>query len=109
MKSIESIDKTAKSIGAFDSINYGVYCLPIEMGSDPEMCGRKHFGFHFRSRPQKYRPQLSSVWQASADGRCPVLPPPMWAVYFVFMQQCAADYSWIVFKPKPRFSVITET
>ena len=25
MKSIESIDKTAKSIGAFDSINYGVY------------------------------------------------------------------------------------
>jgi len=24
MKSIESIDKTAKSIGAFDSINYGV-------------------------------------------------------------------------------------
>jgi len=26
MKSIESIDKTAKSTGAFDSINYGVYC-----------------------------------------------------------------------------------
>jgi len=26
MKSIESIDKTAKSIIAFDSINYGVYC-----------------------------------------------------------------------------------
>jgi len=26
MKSIESIDKTAESIGAFDSINYGVYC-----------------------------------------------------------------------------------
>jgi len=25
MKSIESIDKTAESIGAFDSINYGVY------------------------------------------------------------------------------------
>jgi len=25
MKSIESIVKTAKSIGAFDSINYGVY------------------------------------------------------------------------------------
>jgi len=25
MKSIESIDKTAKSIGEFDSINYGVY------------------------------------------------------------------------------------
>jgi len=24
MKSIESIDKTAKSIGGFDSINYGV-------------------------------------------------------------------------------------
>ena len=28
MKSIESIDKTAKSIIAFDSINYGVYSLP---------------------------------------------------------------------------------
>ena len=29
MKSIESIDKTAKSIGAFDSINYGVYATPL--------------------------------------------------------------------------------
>jgi len=29
MKSIKSIDKTAKSIGAFDSINYGVYQFPI--------------------------------------------------------------------------------
>jgi len=29
MKSIESIDKTAKSIGAFDSINYGVYVLGL--------------------------------------------------------------------------------
>ena len=28
MKSIESIDKTAKSIGAFDSINYGVISFP---------------------------------------------------------------------------------
>jgi len=28
MKSIESIDKTAESIGAFDSINYGVYYPP---------------------------------------------------------------------------------
>jgi len=27
MKSIESIDKTAKSISAFDSINYGVYSV----------------------------------------------------------------------------------
>jgi len=25
IESMESIDKTAKSIGAFDSINYGVY------------------------------------------------------------------------------------
>jgi len=24
---MKSIDKTAKSIGAFDSINYGVYCV----------------------------------------------------------------------------------
>ena len=29
MKSIESIDKTAKSIGAFDSINHGVYSLRL--------------------------------------------------------------------------------
>jgi len=31
MKSTESIDKTAKLIGAFDSINYGVYCLPEQL------------------------------------------------------------------------------
>jgi len=32
MKSIESIDRTAKSIGAFDSINYGVYKLGLDGG-----------------------------------------------------------------------------
>jgi len=30
MKSIESIDKTAKSIGAFDSINYGVWMVAAQ-------------------------------------------------------------------------------
>ena len=36
MKSIESIDKTAKSIGTFDSINYGVYS---PSGSVTGTCG----------------------------------------------------------------------
>jgi len=30
---MKSIDKTAKSIGAFDSINYGVYCSSLSMHS----------------------------------------------------------------------------
>ena len=31
MKSIQSIDKTAKSIGAFDSINYWVYSESLDL------------------------------------------------------------------------------
>jgi len=35
MKSIESIDKTAKSIGASDSINYGVYqAVKVDFATD---------------------------------------------------------------------------
>ena len=63
MKSIESIDKTAKSIGAFDSINYGVYCEPVKADELIEMLIGDQW------------PETSETYRAYIKRGCTLAPP----------------------------------